>query len=170
MKRLLPFAALLALAACETTGPAPRPPLATGLGHDAFAWSNRTGANAIHGSVAYATKAAGRFTCADGSVALTPVAPASSDRTEKLYGSTEHAVATVEEVRSRSAGMAEPDYANYVRSTRCDTQGRFSFQGLPNGDWFLIARAKSSHGKGADVVIMRRVETRGGRAEVLELR
>lgn len=167
MKRLLPFAALLALTACETQGPQHiLPP----THRDAFAWSSSEGANSLRGSVAYATRAAGHFTCADGSVALTPAAPASAQRTLKLYGSTEHAIATVETVRTRSAGMEEPAYATYVRSTKCDDHGRFAFSGLPDGDWFLIVRAKPARGRGDDVVIMQKVATHGAGNQVLLLR
>jgi hypothetical protein len=168
MKRLLPLAALLALTACGTVGPARR--LLTPPHYDSFDWSAAQGANSLRGSVAYATKASGHFTCADGSVALTPAAPASAQRTDQLYGSTEHAIASVETVRSRSAGMEEPAYARYVRATKCDEHGRFSFSGLPDGEWFLIVRAKPARGHGDDVVIMQRVQTQDASNQVLLLR
>ena len=66
--------------------------------------------------------------------------------------------------------MEEPTYANYVRSTRCDANGRFTFDSLPDGSWFLIVRAKSVGGKANDVVIMRRVEAFGGGVENVKVR
>jgi hypothetical protein len=47
-----------------------------------------------------------------------------------------------------------------VRSVPCEN-GRFAFTGLPDGSWFIIAPVSAG---GDRVVLMRRVETRGGRA------
>src|SRR5262249_34850195 len=145
MKQILPLLAvgsLLALAACETEGVAPpplpdhRPPPPGSANHynaRDFAWSSEQGSNGFSGRVAYRTKTAGPLTCAGGSVALTPEAPFSSARTLRLYGSVQHAVASVETVRERSAGEAAPPYASYVRSTSCDDNGHFTFTDLPDG-------------------------------------
>jgi hypothetical protein len=176
---LIPF---LALSACETQGGPPPPPPGYGQVHrppppgsathyDArdFAWSAETGGNAINGRVAYRTKTVSAFTCAGGSVVLTPETPYSSARTMRLYQSVQHAVTTGDAVRERSAGDGAPPYASFVRSATCDAAGRFGFHDLPDGAWFLVLRAKPVHGDGAAVVIMRRVEARGGTALNLDL-
>ena len=185
MKPILPllsFAALLALAACGTTqgppppypvAPAHQPPPPGSADHfnaRDFAWSNGQGGNSITGRVMLRTKASGAFSCAGGSVALTPETPYSAARTLHLYGSDQHAVASVESVRDRSAGEGPPPYTSFVRSTACGDDGRFSFSGLPDGAWFLIARAKPVHGDGAPQVIMQRVVTRDGQTVALDLK
>jgi hypothetical protein len=184
MKRaliLIPLLPLLALAACETAAPPPPPmryrpppppPVISGDRFDArdFAWSERNGRNVIDGEVVLHTKKSGGFTCADGSIALTPETALSAARTLRLYGSTDHATTSVEAVRERSAGESAPAYAAYVRSTKCDAAGHFVFRDLPDGGWFLIARAKPERGDGTPVVIMRRVEARGGIVQSLGLR
>lgn len=187
MKQVLPLvalAALLGLAACETEGgppppyphpahrpaPTPPPPSADHFEARDFAWSNGQGENSIAGRVALRTKKSGAFTCAGGSVALTPDTPYSAARTMHLYGSDQHAVSTVEAVRDRSAGEGAPPYTSFVRSTQCGDDGRFAFSGLPDGSWFLIARAKPAHGDGAALVIMQRVETGGGKTVSLDLK
>ncbi|MBS0295193.1 MAG: hypothetical protein JSR45_02705 [Proteobacteria bacterium] len=174
MKRLTPLVLLLALTACETTtrpfpGPRPEPAPPPNPVDYQFGWSARSGANSITGSVAYRTKAGGAFTCAGRSVALTPAAPMSAERTERLYGSTEHAVSSIEAVRERSAGQAAPAYANYVRAGQCDETGHFAFQDLPDGAWFLIVTAKPARA-GEPVVIMRAVEARGGIRQTVAVR
>jgi hypothetical protein len=186
MRPLLPLlvlGSLLALGACETEEAAPpplhhrapehRPPppdAATHYDEQDFAWAAEHGDNTIAGHVALRTKALGPFTCAGGSVALTPETPYSAARTMRLYDSDQHAVASVESVRVRSAGDGAPPYAAFVKSTSCDADGRFAFHDLPDGAWFLIARAKPVRGDGAALVIMQRVEARGGRTVGLELR
>ncbi|HEY3812460.1 MAG TPA: hypothetical protein VGL66_04485 [Caulobacteraceae bacterium] len=179
---LLTLGSLLALAACETGGGPPPPPSVPPPSHrppppgsadhyDArdFAWSNGQGQNSIVGRVALHTKTAGAFTCAGGSVAITPQTPFSAARTMRLYGSDQHAVASVDTVRERSAGQAAPPYTSFVRSATCGDDGRFAFHDLPDGAWFLIARAKPAHGDAA-MVIMQRVETRDGKTVALDLR
>ncbi len=43
-------------------------------------------------------------------------------------------------MRARSAANAGLDYAQFVRSTSGDAKDNFSFQGLPDGAWFIIVR------------------------------
>jgi hypothetical protein len=174
MKRLIPLLTLAALAGCATTTPKPAPttPRASSDVYrpSDYAWSTAPGTNVILGSVAYQTKAGGTWTCAGSSAALTPATPMSAKRINRLYGSTEHAVATLDEVRSRSAGDEAPPYVDYVRNTRCDAGGKFAFQGLPDGDWFLVARAQPAKGGEPNVVILQYVEVRGGRTVTLALK
>ena len=66
-------------------------------------------------------------------------------------------------VRARTVADPSADYRSYVRSTTCES-GRFSFSGLPDGGWFIIAPV--SAGGDDRVVLMRRVHTRGGRISV----
>jgi hypothetical protein len=82
-----------------------------------------------------------------------------------LYNSPERAALPADEVRARTPSAPSGDYSAFVRRTTCDANDRFSYTGLPNGAWFLITVAKPVAGtKGPDVAVMRRVETRGGRA------
>jgi hypothetical protein len=183
--RFLPHAAALAslaaVAACGTVSgpigvpgprqpPPPPPPSSTEFFARDFAWSAGTGANTLNGAVAYRTKAKGAFTCAGGSVGLTPATPLSERRIVKLYGNTDRAIATVEEVRQRGAGDPPPAYGDYVRTVQCDAKGKFSFNGLPDGTWFLVVRARPLKGTVAQgVVMMRRVDAVGGGVQTITL-
>ena len=62
---------------------------------------------------------------------------------------------------------AGADYRSYVRDTRCDDQGRFRFDDLPDGSWFLIAPVRA--GDGDPVVLMQRVTTGRGRTTAVTL-
>lgn len=144
------------MSACAT-GPAPGPTVAV-FDAAAFAWSTMPGQASISGRVAYA--GGGRsWTCA-GSVGLTPETPWTRQRFQTLYGSNQRAAVPAAVVRARSVTEASADYQTFVRSTNCDAAGRFSFETLPAGDWYVIAPVTS---EGQDpVVLMRRISTRGG--------
>ncbi len=81
---------------------------------------------------------------------------------EILYGSSTSATVPLAIVRARTPATSSGDYASYVRKTVCDADDRFSFQGLPDGAWFVITLARPLDGAGEAVAVMRRVETRGG--------
>ena len=175
MKRLLALLPLAALAACAPPRYQP-PPIevsssATVRAED-FAWSTAEGGNTITGAVSYRSGRGGApWTCAGGSVGLTPETPYSERRVSVLYGSTRRAVLPVQLVRSRSLEQAAEDYSRYVRTTRCDSEGRFTFTGLPDGGWFIIAQAKPTAGAAPEdaLAVMQHVEIRGGRTVVLKL-
>ena len=174
MKRLLPLLSLAALAACAAPAYQPPPPVissATVRAED-FAWSTEEGANTVTGAVAYRSgRTAPVWTCAGGSVGLTPETDYSRRRVEALYGSTRKAILPVQLVRSRSVEQAAEDYSRYVRTARCDADGRFTFSRLPDGGWFVIAQARPAPGAAPEdaLAVMQHVETRGGRTVVLKL-
>ena len=122
-----------------------------------FGWSQAPGRNSIQGQVAFAQDGK-TFACV-GSAGLTPDTPYTRARFRTLYGSTERAAIPAAVVRARDAGEAGADYRAYVRSERCEN-GRFRFSGLPDGGWFLIVPVTAGE---APVVLMRHVDTRGGR-------
>ena len=149
----------LALGACATT------PMggATGGGStefsaDAFAWSTRAGQASIEGRVAYAQDGK-TFHCV-GSVGLIPDTGYTRARMQRLYGSTERAAVPAAVVRARSAGEQGADYRSYERAQPCAADA-FRFTGLPDGSWFLISPVKAGD---EIVVMMKRVQTRGGRS------
>lgn len=158
-----------AVAGCETTGegfappplappPPPPPPLAaapssiyiqTPFRADDFAWSVKPGAARIQGLTARGASCAGK------AVALTPVAPYSSERIRALYGSLTYAVVPIEVVRAKVIANDNPAMRGYVRAARCDQNGTFVFDKLPAGPYFIIAEVDDPSGV---KVIMRRVQ------------
>ena len=163
--RLLAIGLCALLGACaELTPPAPPappPPGPTANFHAReFAWSAERGSSGIRGAVDY-YRDGRHYSCAGGTAVLTPDAPYSRQRIEQLYGSSERAALPVEEVRSRQANRPSDAYSSFVRRATCDGQGKFSFQGLPAGGWFVIVVAQPIGG-GQSMALMRRVDTREG--------
>jgi hypothetical protein len=168
---LLPLLLVLGLAACETVPPPPPPPPSQEgpspfvFRSGDFAWSAIPGVNRIDGHIAY-RQGAVLYTCTN--VALIPEAPFSARRMITLYGSAVEAQVPVDQVQARTTPA--PDGFNaFVRTTTCDSQGRFSFTGLPDGSWFVLTPARPMSGAGPQMALMRRVITRGGRPLVIEL-
>ena len=95
-----------------------------------------------------------------GDAFASPDTPDTRARIRTLYGSTQRAAVPAAVVRARTVADANADYRNYVRSERCEN-GRFRFDGLPDGGWFLIVPVTSGD---APLVLMQSVQTRGGRA------
>lgn len=159
------LAASLALLAVTAAGCAPTtggglyapPPISSAFSADAFGWSTRSGQNAIDGRISFARN--GTAYACTGSVALTPDTPYTRARFNTLYGSTEAAAIPEAIVRARTVADPNADYRSFVRSATC-ASGRFSLVGLPDGGWFIIAPVSAG---GERIVLMRRVETRGGR-------
>ena len=160
--------AVLALAAVALTGaacapttmngpPLPPPPPSSAFSAAAFDWSAQSGQAGIQGQIAFRRDGA-PYACT-GSVALTPDTPYTRARFNTLYGSTEQAAIPEAVVRARTVADPNADYRSFVRSETC-AGGRFSFSGLPDGSWFVIAPVSAG---GERIVLMRRVETRGGR-------
>ncbi len=151
---------LLAVTACAPTlgeGMGPPPPPASAFNPDAFGWSTRQGQASIEGRINY-NRGGTAFACT-GSVVLTPETPYTRARFATLYGSTEQAAIPEAVVRARTVADPNADYRSFVRQGTC-ADNRFTLTGLPDGGWFLIAPVSAG---GDRIVLMRRVETRGGR-------
>jgi hypothetical protein len=151
--------ALTAAACAPTTmtGPSLAGPVSTAFSAEAFGWSAQRGQGGIEGQVTFRRE--GQTYDCTGSVALTPDTPYTRARFQTLYGSTNQAAVPEAIVRARTVPDPNADYRSFVRSTTC-SQGRFTFSGLPDGSWFLIAPVSAG---GDRIVLMKRVDIRGGR-------
>lgn len=158
--------AVLGAACAPTYGPGPYSPAGPAPFNAAdFNWSAAPGRASIDGRVDFAQD--GRVYRCTGSVALTPETPYTRARLQNLYGSSDRAALPEAVVRARTVPDASADYRGFVRSEQCDSAGRFRFANLPDGAWYVIAPV--SAGGDDRFVLMRRVETRGGRAVTVTL-
>jgi len=178
--RLFALAPLLGLAACatESLGPTygpsgtanPSAPMYhAGGGEDFregdFAWSRASGAGAIDGVVTFRDGST-RYSCRGRDVILTPETPWVRRRMYILYGSIDGAVVPADIVRARTPQSGSGDYASYARKTTCDGGNHFTFQGLPDGAWYVITLARPDDGSAGAVAIMRRVEVHGAGRQI----
>jgi hypothetical protein len=178
MTAVLAMAGLVA--ACETmpTAAPPPPPRAVApppppppTPADEFAWSTRPGQNNLSVAVDYRPAANQEWSCNSLVVALMPETSYSRGRMQTLYGSADRALQPAAAVRARSAANPGPDYGQFVRTTACDVQNSFAFTNLPNGAFYIIARLRQVRPANAanEMVVMQRVELRGGQTQRLTL-
>ena len=103
MRKIAIFGMALSLAACATPQPPPPPPLASPPPPPISTTAS------INGAALYHSRAGRTMSCAGFSVALIAETTRMRERMTTLYGSAEHAVQPVAEVKSRSAGLAPSD-------------------------------------------------------------
>jgi hypothetical protein len=163
-KTILAIAALglVPLSACVSASPAG--PAAAPFDQSAFAWSTAQGRGRIDGQLVY-KRGSVSYRCE--AVVLTPETPWVRNRMMTLYKSTSSAIAPAADVRTRMPAES-PNYDAFVRRSGCDAQGRFAFQGLPDGAYFVITAAVPQ-AEGAPLAMMRRVQIRNGGAVRVEL-
>lgn len=171
---LLSFAVLAGCATSE--GPAPKvgatpPPVAGAAAFRTsdFAWASAPGQGSIDGQIAY--KAGGQaYGCTASGVILTPETPWVRTRMQILYNSVDHTALPADEVRRRTPPERSQDYSAFIRRTKCGPTGEFSFQGLPDGAWYVITLARPTNGAaGVEMALMHRVVVRGGKPAKVRL-
>ena len=99
---------------------------------------------------------------------LVPESGRTRDRMMRLYGTTVGAIMPASVVRDRGAGVSNNNLTAFIRTAACDDHNRFSFEGLPDGGWFIVLQAKAVKG-GEPIAVMRRVDLHGGRAMAVNL-
>ena len=133
-----------------------------------FVWSTETGHGGLAGRLAFHLGKT-RYTCARTTIILTPETPWTRRRMEILYLSAESAALPADEVRARTPSAPSGDYSAFIRKASCDAANKFSFAGLPDGAWYVIAVAKPAAGDGPTMAIMRRVTTHAGKVTPVAL-
>ncbi len=101
-----------------------------------------SGRNAIDGSASVTLQGAPTVTCAGAYVGLYRATPAVRQRLQALYGPGESGYLRIADYRKAGDG---PDFATALRQTRCDSQGRFQFGGLDDGDYAVMTNVVWRH-------------------------
>lgn len=146
MKIFLGVIAVLVLAACSET--LPRYHSRSVFDVDDVAWSTGQGGNSVRGFATHNTLTSAGRTCASLPVRLVPDSSYARLRFQELYGSEVAGVSTGPNFNAYGPEKSDPRYLNVGRVTNCDRQGNFSFEGVPDGIWFVLSvdNARSQHG------------------------
>jgi hypothetical protein len=140
--RSLTIASLvIALAACETTYEPP-PRARSGFDPGDVAWARQRGDNTIVGTAQLRAGDGVSRSCAALSVRLAPDSSYTRDRVERLYGDADSAFVTATEAkqaRAEAGGEVAKAYEKSLKAARCDAHGRFAFENLPDGTYYVMA-------------------------------
>jgi len=138
MRSIVAVAAALAVAAgIAACAPPPPPPLTLVGPFDPseVKWSEKPGRNTVSGFAVLRTAGGQARTCAGLKAYLIPDSEYAREHMRKLFDALDEGTRSVE-----NAPTFEPTEAQYVaamRTTRCDGQGYFSFEHVPDGAWYV---------------------------------
>jgi hypothetical protein len=118
----------LALASCQST--AERPPIA--FDAKAAEFIQHEGAGRIDGHAFYRSDTGRVIFAAGENVWLIPRTPYTDRRFAQLYGSEKYSRA-----RWLPSVEADPDYVKYTRSTKAESNGRFTFDHVGPGEYYV---------------------------------
>lgn len=137
-----------------------------------MAWAKGNGTNSVSGFAVLRTVGGEARTCAALPVRLVPDSPLARERMIGLYGTTTRGTAPAS-ARNYDDAKTDPEYLSASRETRCDPQGNFSFEKVPNGVWYVTTIVAWSAAPRARVLeggpMMKRIELTGNQAEKVSL-
>jgi hypothetical protein len=134
MKKLSIFGFILILASCATS-----PVIETFSSYDRnqIAWSLVDGTGKLEGDGFLSRRDGILVKCSGQEVGLVPVSDYAIERFTNIYGNPNGGYNTAG-FGSRNVDTADPDYVNDRRTTICDVDGKFSFENLPSGEYYVF--------------------------------
>lgn len=126
------------------------------------------GPNTVTGSASVRQRNGTVVTCAGQPAFLVPATDYARIRVRALYGSDERGASL--DGRSYRFDPDPPEYSKLVRQAQCDANGRFRFDRVASGSFFLTAVVRWQEGeRRAGGSLMQQVTTGGGRTVDLRL-
>jgi len=163
------------LGACATYETTPVP-LANAFDAAAFDWTTIRGNGAIKGDAVLRTRGGDVKTCAGLSVRLIPVTPHTEEWVMRRFSTSMGGYSSYDAYATRV--NLDPGASRFIEDKRCNAQGAFSFEGLPDGEYFVVAtvtwEALSGYGsytymavQGGDLA--QRVRVTGGETQTITI-
>ena len=130
-----PLLLALALAACQTARNAPTAATTTAFDSSEAAFIKKTGTAKIAGHAFWRDGEGGTVDAAGEIIRLVPATAYSRERFAALYGGRR----TIDASAIQKA-PADPAYEDYTRTTRAESSGRFEFDNVAPGTYFVTAQ------------------------------
>ncbi len=105
-----------------------------------ISWVKEKGTNIIKGEAFLKTVGGDIKTCAGNTAVLTPVSDYSRERILSLYGSDQKGIKQKFDGRSDNFNITDNRYKEYTIKSVCNSKGEYSFEKIPDGDYFLTAQ------------------------------
>lgn len=125
------------------------------------------GENMLEGNAFLRQRGGGIVTCAGADVLLIPATAYAKERMATLYGSISSGLQRVRTYpQAISFDPNPPAYETLVKSTKCDSTGRFTFEHVADGEFFVVTNVVWSVGSYSKEggALMERVHLRSGEA------
>jgi hypothetical protein len=140
--------------------------LASSMNAAEMAWARGEGANTVTGFAILRTVGGEARTCAGLTAQLIPDSVYARERMAAIFGNTVKGTRASNRGAVKFTTSGDPLYLSLVRTTRCDGQGAFTFERVPDGVWYVTTSVTwksdptSPLNEGGSM--MQRVELRGG--------
>lgn len=154
-------AAIVLLSSCAT--PVPPAPMNVPFNAADVAWSRASGTATVEGRASMSAASVVR-TCAGGEAQLVPAGTYATEMMRGVFGND--ARGSVPLGSARYPTNVAADFGSTVRRVGCDPEGRFRFDSVPAGRWYVFSNVVY-RGAGADAppqgaALMQRIEVADG--------
>lgn len=166
--RCLCVAFAVVASACATPAPPAQMTLPFNAGD--VAWSRAAGTATVEGRAVISPAGGTAQTCAGGEAQLLPAGTYAAEMMRIVFGSDVRGFAPL--ATARYPASIAPDFASTVRRIGCDAEGRFRFDAVPAGRWYVFSnvvfRGASAEAAPQGGSLMQRIDVaEGARANVL---
>jgi hypothetical protein len=115
----------------------PTTPMTSRFDAGEVAWSRESGTATVEGSASITPPGGGRQTCAGGEAQLVPASAHAAEMMRIVFGNDARGFAPL--ATARYPTNVSPDFGKTVRRIGCDAQGRFRFDNVPAGRWYVFS-------------------------------
>ncbi|WP_036767974.1 hypothetical protein [Persephonella sp. KM09-Lau-8] len=139
-------------------------------------WFYKKGKNTITGQAFLRTRSGEVRTCAGYEVSLIPFSKYAEERMKAFYGNSQKGFFNIQNLFFKQIEFVpdSPEYLKTKKTTICDANGRFKFENLPDGEYFIVTRViwevpsySGSYPVGG--YLMQRVKLKGGETKEIIL-
>ena len=140
------IAAVATASACSTPMPSVSTEMTVPFDPAEIAWSRDPGTATVEGSATLSAAGGARHTCAGGEAQLVPAGAYSAQMMRIVFGNDVRGYVPLASARY-PRNMA-PDFGKTVRRIGCDAEGRFRFDNVPAGRWYVFSNVVLPRGAG----------------------
>ena len=129
-----------------------------------ISWFNQTGTGSIHGNAFVRKQDGAIVSCAGQEIMAIPAGSYANERIGYLYGNLDQGVNVDKDI-----DKSDPRYQKNMKNVFCDVDGRFKFENLSSGDYYVIAGVFWGDPVQGGANMMKRVSVSNGEKEEITM-
>src|SRR5205085_6465650 len=122
---------------CATPAASPSTDMTSRFDAADVAWSREQGTATVEGSASITPAGGGRQTCAGGEAQLVPASAHAAEMMRIVFGNDVRGFVPL--ATARYPTNMSPEFGKTVRRIGCDAEGRFRFDNVPAGRWYVFS-------------------------------